>query len=332
MNITLTPAQSQYLEEVAAGLADLPDEEREEVLLDLLAHFAELSDEEIVPVLGAPTAFVAEFRASAGLDQPGRLSGLIGAGRARLERWSNGLIHRTQWPRWRHLWVWTRGWLVLSVFAAVSQGVAFHSFPIPAIGGSTAFGAVLVVGATWLSLWLDGQPNRPLRNTASVVFSVLGVWALVFGLFGGNPLGYPAAFVDFDEPYLSDHPLTGQNGLPVENIYAFDVEGNPVEVLLFDQEGRPLLTMPPWVYEEAEMSPWRDEMEYPNGHVSFSRDEVGRIIPNLYPLDLQIYNEWGELVPVDPPGSWSAPDGPDEDGSDEDLSSPHTTVSAPERD
>jgi hypothetical protein len=93
-----------------------------------------------------------------------------------------------------------------------------------------------------------------------------------------------------------------------------------VEVLLFDHLGRPLLVMPPWVYEQAEVSPG-GEAEYPNGYVTFARDEFGRIIPNLYPLDLKRWDEWGELRPAEPPAAWSSPD------SEEGIFTPPTTTS-----
>lgn len=319
MNITLTAAKSQYLEQVAAGLADLPEEEREEVVQDLSAHLAELADDEIFSVLGTPPAFVSEFRASAGLDEERRVPGLIRTARSRLSNWSDRLGRLTNWPRWRMLWVWTRGWLILSVYAGINETVAFHHFPIPAIE-STIFGAILLVGVTWLSVWIDRRPRGWVRDLTSVVFSTLGIWALVVGLLGGIALGYPAEFVDFEDQFFSDYPLISQGGEPVENIYAFDTEGNPVEVLLFDQAGRPLRTMPQWVYQEAEMNPSGEGVEYPNGVVIFLRDEFGRIIPNLYPLDLERWDEWGDLRPAEPPAAWSSPD-------EERFSTPPTTTS-----
>lgn len=320
MNITLSPTKAQYVEQVSAGLADLPEEERDEVIQDLSAHLAELSDDEILPVLGAPSAFVAEFRASAGLDRPGRLSGLVTRGRVRLEEWSTRLSGLTHWPKVRPFWVWSRGWIVISVFAAVQGGVAFYHFPIPVVGDRTLLGLVMVAAATSLSVWLDRAPRHPLRDTGSIIFSTLGIWALLAGILGGIALGRPA-LVDETEQEHWQFPISGRDGVPVENIYAYDLEGNPIEVLLFDQLGRPLLVMPPWVYEEAELNPGEQGVEYPGGFVIFAHDEFGRIIPNLYPLELETYNERGELQPDQPPGAWSAPG----DESAEGTSPPTTT-------
>lgn len=318
MSITLSPTKAQYLEQVSAGLADLPEEERDEVIQDLSAHLAELSDDEIVPVLGAPSAFVAEFRASAGLDNPARMSGLVTRARVRLEEWSTRLSGLTHWPRMRPLWVWSRGWIVISVFAAVQGGVAFYHFPIPAVGDRTLLGLVMVAAATWLSVWLDRAPRHPLRDTGSIIFSALGIWALLAGSLGGIALGRPAVFDQIDERLFSEYPVLGHDGSPVENIFAFDSDGEPVEVLLFDQLGRPLLTLPEWVYDQAQVSP-SGEAEFYNGYVTFPRDEFGRLIPNLYPLELRSWNEWGELVPAEPPAAWSSPD-------DDGVSTPPTTT------
>ncbi|HUF15128.1 MAG TPA: hypothetical protein VMQ46_04515 [Acidimicrobiia bacterium] len=272
-------------------------------------------------MLGAPSAFVAEFRASAGLDWERPMPGLVRKARSRLSDWSDRLGRLTNWPQWRMLWVWTRGWLILSVYAGINETIAFHHFPIPAIE-STIFGAILLVGVTWFSVWIDRRPRGSVRDLTSVVFSALGIWALVVGLLGGIALGHPAEFVDFEDQFFSEYPLIGQGGEPVENIYAFDMEGNPIEVVLFDQLGRPLLTMPPWVYEDAELRPRETAVEYPGGYVIFARDEFGRIIPNLYPLELETYNDWGELQPRQPPGAWSAPG----DASAEGTTPPTTTA------
>ena len=318
MNITISPAKAHYLEQVSAGLADLSEDEREEVVQDLSAHLAELSDEEVVSVLGPPDDFVAEFRASAGLDRQTRIPGLIGAARRKLEELGTRLSSLSNWPRWRPAWVWGRGWLIISVYAVISEGVAFFHFPIPAVGGRTIYGLLLVAAATWLSVWIDRKPKGRGRDLASAVYSALGVWALLVGTLGGTALGAPAVFDQIDERLFSEYPVSSHDGSPVENIFAFDSDGEPVEVLLFDQLGRPLLTLPEWVYDQAQMSP-SGEAEYYNGYVTFPRDEFGRLIPNLYPLELRSWNEWGELVPAEPPAAWSSPD-------DDGVSTPPTTI------
>ncbi|MGH8873103.1 MAG: hypothetical protein ACRDWS_14160, partial [Acidimicrobiia bacterium] len=90
------------------------------------------------------------------------------------------------------------------------------------------------------------------------------------------------------------------DGEPITNIYAYDRDGEPVEVLLYAQDGRPLLTLPTYVYEE-DFGPSLEPNYYDNGTVTFERDRYGRIVPNLYPLDLEVYDPGGGLRPMAPP-------------------------------
>ncbi|HWG94036.1 MAG TPA: hypothetical protein VNU66_07435 [Mycobacteriales bacterium] len=68
---TTSPAAQRYLAEVAGELADLPVEERADLLEDLALHLAALDAEgDVRPVgvrLGTPAAYAAELRAAAGL-------------------------------------------------------------------------------------------------------------------------------------------------------------------------------------------------------------------------------------------------------------------------
>lgn len=296
---TLSEIKSDYLERVAAGLGDLPSEDRDEVLEDLVAHLAELQDTEVVSVLGDADSFVSEFRASAGLDQPDRLPRALATVRQRLDDWSQNLSRLTRWSSWRLFWIWTRGWLAVILFAYLSGGITFVRFPIPAIADSTAVGFVVVVAATVFSMWLDRQRRHPLRDIASILYSTVGVWALLAGLFSPITLEPPTIHV-FDD-WTSFDTMVAPDGQAVTNIYAYDLDGNPVEVLLFDQDGRPLRSLPAWVYEEAEHTPGETSFDYGEGVVIFVRDEFGRIIPNLYPLQTSTYDQNGRLTPSLPP-------------------------------
>ena len=68
---TTSPAAQRYLAEVAGELADLPVEERADLLEDLGLHLAALdAEDDAWPVgvrLGTPAAYAAELRAAAGL-------------------------------------------------------------------------------------------------------------------------------------------------------------------------------------------------------------------------------------------------------------------------
>lgn len=100
----------------------------------------------------------------------------------------------------------------------------------------------------------------------------------------------------------------------VRNIYASDVNGNPVEVLLFDKDGEPLLILPESSYGEA-LS--KDGQVYDgDGAIRFATDEMGRIVPNLYPVQILGYDSGGGLVPALPP-SIGFPDIPRSSPSEE---------------
>jgi len=298
MNITLSPAKARYLEQVRTHLSDLPEEEREEIVQDLEAHLAELDDGRIEAELGDPAAFAAEFRSSAGLDEPRRQPHweLIPRIWCRVAEHANRLGQLVHWQSIRPVWIWTRGWLVICAWALLVDYEPFSRFPIPSIGGSSAIGLIEVVLATWLSLWLDKSPPSRLRRVGSRTFSFVAGWALVGTLL--TPVAGYSEVVN-DLPYFDR--LTSAEGNPINNVYAYDMEGNPVEVLLFDSEGRPLLTLPAYVYEEADFNPSAPETQYDSGAVRFERDSFGRIIPNLYPLQLSFYDDYGRLREMPPP-------------------------------
>ncbi len=110
MSITLSPAKARYLEQVRSQLSDLPDEEREEIVQDLVAHLAELDDGRIETELGEPEAFAAEFRSSAGYDEPA--SRQVWEALPRFWNWLESNAHRigqlVRWPSIRPVWIWIR--------------------------------------------------------------------------------------------------------------------------------------------------------------------------------------------------------------------------------
>ena len=323
MSITLSPSKAAYLARVAEGLADLAAEDREEVVQDLEAHLAELGDDEVETILGSPESFVAEFRQSAGLveSKAGARPGLVDRARTRLDHWSARLSELTRWPTIRPVWVWTRGWLLVSAWSVLYDIEGFRRFPIPSIGGSSLTGLILVVSATAFSLWLDAGAEQTARSIGSVVLSVVAGFGLIGTLL--NPL--PTYDEVHSEPLYLDR-LTGADGNTVDNIYAYDLDGNSVEVLLFDEEGRPLQTLPSWVYGDAEYLPADAPYDYGDGAVTFARDQFGRIIPNLYPLQLSRYDEFGSLRPVPPPSLGFPSVGEDETPVDD---NPVPTTTAP---
>jgi len=299
MSITLSPAKATYLARVSDGLVDLTAEDRHEVIQDLEAHLAELAEDAVGRTLGTPEDFVAEFRRSAGLAEPSRVPRFdrLRRVRDRLEESANRLAGMVHWPTLRPIWVWTRGWLLISAWALL-DGQGFGRFPIPSIGNSPMTGLALTVLATWLSVWLETSPPSRAKGFTSRLYSFGTGFALLVIITNPYP-GPTAATIDEGMFYIDR--LTGVDGQPIENIYAYDLEGQPVDVLLFDQDGRPLLSLPTYVYDDAELTPGLEEIAYDNGAVTFRRDQFGRVISNLYPLQLSRYDDYGRLSQVPPP-------------------------------
>lgn len=298
MNITLSEAQAAYLEQVRDHLADIPAEERAEVIQDLEAHLAELEDSEVETRLGSAAEFAREFRVSAGFDGVGKTS-----------RWSSWrtsltpflapwretarrLADVTRWGTVRPVWVWTRGWLLVGAWTILSGGPLRHLL-IPTPAGNAVAGLAFVALATAVSVMLDRWSHRRSARYASAGYSAGVVVALVVSTL--NPL--PDPYVQWEDPFASAEEMIAPGGKMISNIYAFDVEGEPVDVLLYDQDGEPLLIMGEWFYErQSQGEPYLGE-----GEVRFHRDEQGRIVPNLYPLIRYRYNELGHLEPIPPP-------------------------------
>jgi uncharacterized membrane protein len=316
MSITLSQTKADYLDQVATGLAGLPEEDREEVIQDLEAHLAELSDDTVIEALGTPAEFVAEFRSSAGLDgEPERIRfPRIRKARQNLDDLGQRLSGLINWPVIRPVWIWLRGWVLVSTLA-LFDGRTFVRFPIPSLGGSTLTGLAMVAVATAASLWLD-RARSGFGQGASTLLSAGAAIGLFLSLV--NPV-YQNVYDS--EPYYPGQ-LTAADGSVIENIYAYDLDGVPMDVLLYDQIGRPILSLPDYTYEQAGAYPGSDNVDYGSGQVEFQRDQLGRIIPNFYPLQLFTWDNYGNLVAMLPPSL-----GFPEANSEENVVS--TTISTP---
>lgn len=286
MKTTALPrSATRFLERVRSLLEDLPDEDREEVLQDLEAHLADLGDTDVGNALGTPEAFVAEFRSSAGLDtdppKPGRLHALMGRVSAQSSRFAEHPAPRFVSEHSRRLqpaWVWTRGWLAMILWALMSSDTVSRTFPIPAVEGSTAAGFVLTAAATFVSVRANGRsewyarwPRRILSLAAAIV--------IVYGLFDPFALVERGVMGELEARSSSAEPPATGLAAEITNIYAYDLDGNPVEVLLYDQNGAPLtVSSEVFFVEESQLGD-------PYGPVRFATDAYGQPITNQYPLD-----------------------------------------------
>ena len=262
--ITAPPEVAAFVEDVRARLADLSDDEREELLGGLEADLAEKVADGAP--LGDPASYAAELRAAAGLpERTRRLPHLPRRDRARhaldsSRDWFLDLMRSRAWTRqaWevvsalRPAWWVARAWLAVTlvdIAAGPWEPVSLvPSLGHPAVGWACLL--VAVVGSTLLGLgrlWPGSGPDRPVL--ARVVLLALNVAALVVPLLTvsisapGYLTGTPYVYDDYGAGYRDGlrEPGIRAYGRRVTNIFAYDAAGRPLEhVQLFDQQGHPL--------------------------------------------------------------------------------------------
>jgi hypothetical protein len=248
---TTTEAAQQYLLEVERELADLPADERGELLEELAGHLAALEeDPDEAPWesrLGAPADYARELRAAAGLPPRATpaLSWLAAAstGWARAKSWRGVQEVRAFVPQLRPGWWVLRGYLVV-LLPALRGKDAVRDFPVPAPLDSHALGVLLVALAVVASV-LVGRVRLPRPVAAGVLAANLALLVLAAGaaddatarltrvrVVHGTVLDYATG----------QAPLVNRHG-PVTNVLPYTADGRPLhDVLLYDQDGRPLLT------------------------------------------------------------------------------------------
>lgn len=269
-------AARRYLDEAEANLADLPARDRGELLSDISDAIAELGDPStvdydlLVARLGSPEEFAREIRRSAGAAEATEArvrdlrprpaivrepaSGSTGAAPAALEGAAEADTPRAvaavaagfRWvgSEFEPVWWFVRAFVLAGLAALLLHGLG---------AGFVLFVAVAIL-ATSIVQGVRARRARSVTESASVRTArgigvvVLGIGSLLFllaivGVEGGS------SWSDGD-PYIASYPvaadgsggadLVGPNG-PIENIYAFDAEGNRLnDVRLYDQNGVPL--------------------------------------------------------------------------------------------
>lgn len=246
---------SEYVSEVRAALADLPPQQREELLEDLPEHLAEVAAEGQDPLrsrLGPPEQYAAELRAAIvdvgpPSDVPAlgpRLAAAAGAVltalRVRLRVVDArvgpviGYAKVSDFLRLlRPAWWLLRGYLAAMaiIFVVASP---YSTGLLPRVDGSAVLGGLLlsalVVGSIWLGRRQGGLDRwqRWLTGTASVLVAVVAA----------------AGFVDVDEDVRSPEYYVSVDGRTYEDrsdIFVYDVDGRLLrDVRLYDQDGNPI--------------------------------------------------------------------------------------------
>ncbi|HUP17534.1 MAG TPA: hypothetical protein VM848_15980 [Acidimicrobiia bacterium] len=235
MNTTLSPEATAYLDAVRDRLKGLPVEETDELVTDLEQHLVELMAEDTGPLverLGSPQEYAIELVASAGWPttqarSPVSLTRVFSGWKAHMA--SSAVLRwwSQHWPAYRPGWWIGRALLIGLILAAVNgSGRPAHLLWIaPLAIASVAAGRGAATSHRWRSV--------------SLLMTVAAVFALIVGVVSGvrvMPQSVIYTYYDYNPDWI-----VGPNGV-VEAIYAYDTEGQPVDVFLYDQNGSPLAT------------------------------------------------------------------------------------------
>lgn len=265
--ITATePAHDQraadYLAAVRGHLADLPADERDDLLEDLEAHVHEVAaatDGPLDEALGSAAAFAAELRASAGLaPSAGRRGRTLDRLRRRADTvgrhpWTRAVVAFL--PELRPAWWVARGWLLVWLLAEATGGDAGW-FPLPELFGNAFVGLVATAPAVAWSVRLGRSP-APLRWRWAVnACAVLGALLLFDGLGEGDGSTRYIAVETPGSPVTANGApviLWRADGSAVTDLDAYGPDGQITDqVTILDQDGRPIdlghdpgLSLPP---------------------------------------------------------------------------------------
>jgi hypothetical protein len=238
---------------VRAALADLPDEEVDDLTDGLEADLTERASDEESPDFGDPLLYASELRSAAGLPprvarRPSTLGSVFGSAWTDLIGGLHELQKHTVIARLVAFFVALRPvwWLFRAI---VFYGVLTWLFALPFL--QVNFGTFILGLASLIVSVQFGrgrwQPKAWMR-TALVVTNVLLVLAVPVALISiGSAFGS-----QLDNAYAQgqndgSHSQNGlvYNGRSVSNIFAYDASGQALtEVQLYDQTGRPLYTVP----------------------------------------------------------------------------------------
>jgi hypothetical protein len=269
----------QFLTRVREQLADLTQDERDELLDGLEADLSEQLSEGDAAALPDPASYAAELRSAAGL--PARRA--TRSTKVRARTFGAHLVAapdtlRAHWLRltqrndasrrvWsllvavRPAWWVLRAWIAVTFLDAMA-GDAEYVTLVPSLG-VTVLGPAVLVAAIVLSvlmgqgqLWPGSGPDRPLA--ARLTLAGLNVFAILLPLSFTVPVAQPFVYAggSYNSGYYagSHRPGLRIGADVVRNIYAYDAEGRPLKgVQLIDQLGRPVAVSP-----ESSMGRGRD--------------------------------------------------------------------------
>jgi hypothetical protein len=269
-----------YLDGVAAQLADLPVDDRADLLDELAAHLDELAAESDSPLtarLGSPVEYAAELRASAGLPPAGARGHAVGELMTRLRALASGRRAASVKgfaTSLRPVWWLVRAWVVVGLVAmwpGQSSRPWSGNLPFAPRVVTPEVGLILVAVAVWASVQL-GRRAWSAPRRAVVVLNVVAALAVLPVLASCVDQANNVEYIQEGALYpTSDTRVPPEgvyaNGNQVWNLYAYDAQGNLLhDVRLYDQDGAPLsLGLAPDVTRRPAF------------------DSLGRVVDNVFP-------------------------------------------------
>lgn len=231
------PDVAAYLEAVRSELADVPAEERDELVADLEAQLLESDEPPRLP----PQEFAAELREAAGLQAGTAAAAPRRSLRDTVRVWlasERGIALSRNARDLAPIWWLARGYVAV-VLVALALG--WH-WPLQRSVTQSAL-AVALAGAVsvWLGLRrrrLDGGHARlRLALNAALAIALVPVAVHSFDQLMHRPLA----------PYTAPEPTPGLavDGVQLTNLYPYTRDGRLLlDVLLYDEHGRPVEIFP----------------------------------------------------------------------------------------
>lgn len=295
-DVSLEKRIRSFTASVREHLDDLPADELDEIVGGLSADLAEqAADNEGRLELGEPASYAEELRLAAGLPPRGRMPKRAPF-REGLAAWRRDItegMRRSAFGSWlldflvtlRPVWWVLRGAVVAAILFTGTPVSQYSTFNGSLFSASLlewlVLMAIIVVSVQWgRGRWL---PKNAFRHVLTVI-NVLAVIATPFVL--GVTLAPRVEYVDTGG-YVPQGLIL--DGVQINNIFAFDAEGNPIEqVQLFTGKGTPLN-----LYGRDGASNWLEgdpRMQYgvhdDGQYATFPLlDYRGQPIWNVYPLD-----------------------------------------------
>jgi hypothetical protein len=279
---------SRYLAAIRDSLADLPAEERDDLVDDLEEHLHEVLAESgttLEASLGSPQEYAEELRATAGLQPGGVRRRRFAAGRGAWSRFAARPANRSVigfLVELRPGWWLVRGWLVL--FTAVlltegqSSGASQRSLWMPTYYGNEFRPGLTTLAVVLASGWLGTRTpgfSRPAKRLV-FAFNVFVIGAAIFYLPNFVDSSDTLSFIppQVQEPIPSGLFLDGRQ---LVNIYPYDTQGHLLtNVRLYDDRGQPLTGLVTLTGRGQHLVS------------SYPTDSKGHVVTNAFPQTLNV--------------------------------------------